>query len=244
MRLYTLFALASLPLLAACQFLGLQSEPPAPQRIAWEERADGCPQERCSLVNVDTLQFAEQPQLNALIEQSLLAMTREDDSSPLPASLRDYSRAQLQKTPTGRETWLQAKLIDRHGDLAVIELSSYLYSGGAHGMPGRGFINYSLERQQALQLADLLQPGQEEAFWQAAREAHQRWLKAQKLEQDADFRYNWPFQRTANIALLGDKVQLKYPVYVLGPYAMGHPTLEIPYSRLRSVLKPQYLPKP
>jgi len=243
MRLHTLFALASLPLLGACQLLGGQPERLATQRITWEQRADNCASERCSLVNVDTLKFADQPQLDALIEQALLAMTRETPDGALPASLRDYSAALLRRAPQGRETWLQAKLIDQHHDLAVIELSSYLYSGGAHGMPGRGFLHYSLGQQRLLTLDELLLPGGADAFWLAASEAHQRWLKAQKLEQDRDFRYNWPFQRTRNVALLKDKVLLKYEVYALGPYSMGHPELEIPYSRLRHILRPEYLPR-
>ena len=242
MRFYTLFALACLPLLGACQFLGGQSDQLRPQRITWEQRADACQGEGCSLVNVDTLQFAEQPTLNTLIERALLAMTVEQAEAPLPASLLEYSAAQLQREPQGQQTWLQAKLIDQHDDLLVIELSSYLYRGGAHGMPGRAFINYSTSRQRALQTSDLLIPGGDEMFWQAASEAHQRWLREQKLEQDADFRGNWPFQPTANIALLRDKVLLKYDVYAIAPYTMGHPTLSIPYSRLRNVLRPEFLP--
>lgn len=242
MRFYTLFALACLPLLGACQFLGGQSDQLRPQRITWEQRADTCQDERCSLVNVDTLQFAEQAPLNALIEQALLAMTAEQAEAPLPASLRDYSQAQLQREPQGQETWLQAKLIDQHDDLLVIELSSYLYRGGAHGMPGRAFLNYSVNSQRALQPSELLLPGGEATFWQAASEAHQRWLREQKLEQDSEFRDKWPFERTANIALLKDKVLLKYDVYAIAPYSMGHPTLSIPYSRLRKVLRPELLP--
>ncbi|MNJ66294.1 hypothetical protein D3C77_623590 [compost metagenome] len=125
----------------------------------------------------------------------------------------------------------------------VIELSSYLYRGGAHGMPGRAFINYSLSRQHALQPSDLLLPGSEETFWQAAREAHQRWLREQEFEQDVELRNKWPFERTANIALLKDKVLLKYDVYTIAPYSMGHPTLSIPYNRLRKVLRPEFLPE-
>ena len=243
MRLFRLFALASLPLLGACQSFGLSSASAAPQRIAWEEHAAGCQGERCSLVNVDTLKFAAQPRLNALIEQALLAMTAGSLAGPAPASLRDYAQVLLREAPQGHETWLQAKLIDRHDDLAVIELSSYLYSGGAHGLPGRGFINYSLASQRALQLADVLIPGGNEPFWQAASEAHQRWLQAQGLDKDGEFRSNWPFKPTANVALLKDKVLLKYDSYAIAPYVMGHPTLEIPYSRLRNILKQQYLPQ-
>lgn len=242
MRPLSLLALACLPLLGACQWLAPQPPAPAVRPVAWEQRAADCAGERCSLVNVETLRIPEEPRLEALIEQRLLAMTASDDGSTPPASLRAYADALLASAREGRETWLQAKLVDRHGDLLVIELSSYLYSGGAHGMPGRGFINYSLRRQRALQLDDLLLPGREDAFWDAAREARRDWLRAQQLDGDRDFQASWPFVPTANLALLHDRLQLKYDVYALAPYAMGHPTLEIPYPRLQGVLRPEFLP--
>ena len=120
------------------------------------------------------------------------------------------------------------------------ELSSYLYTGGAHGRPGRGFINYDREQDRELELADVLLPGKEGAFWRAAAQAHQHWLLAN--EHDAEFSRQWPFQRTANVALLRDKVLLKYDVYSIAPYSSGHPELEIPYSELSGILKPVYLP--
>ncbi|MCQ4346293.1 RsiV family protein [Pseudomonas stutzeri] len=243
MPIYRLFALACLPLLGACQLLGGHAAPTQPQRIAWEQRAEDCRKQRCSLVNVDTLRFADQPALDRLIEQALLAMTREETDAPLPASLRAHGDELLRRQPEGWETWLQAKLLDRHDELLVIELSSYLYRGGAHGQPGRGFLNYSTRLERALQLADLLQPGQEAAFWQAAGEAHRRWLAALPIDDREEFLRDWPFQPTDNVALLGDRVLLKYDVYALAPYAMGHPSLEIPYDRLRQILKPEYLPR-
>ena len=95
MRPLPLFALACLPLLGACQWLAPQPAPPAVQKIAWEQRAEGCRSERCSLVNVETLRISDAPALDALIERALLAMTRETDGQPLPASLRGYADALL-----------------------------------------------------------------------------------------------------------------------------------------------------
>lgn len=65
----------------------------------------------------------------------------------------------------------------------IIELSSYLFTGGAHGMPGRGFINYDRRQHKVLSLQDMLVPGQEEAFWKQAELAHKAWLLANKLDQ-------------------------------------------------------------
>ncbi|MCQ4249262.1 DUF3298 and DUF4163 domain-containing protein [Pseudomonas stutzeri] len=228
-------------LLGACQHF--RGEPPVEVRqVISEQRPTGCAEqdERCPLVNIDTQLFADEPALNALIDARLRKMTVNSPDAEVPATLEGYQQAFLRNAEPGWSSYLQSKLIDQHGSLLVIELSSYLYTGGAHGMPGRGFINYDREQDRELGLADVLLPGKEGAFWRAAAKAHQRWLLAN--QHDAKFARQWPFVRTANVALLHDKVLLKYDVYSIAPYSSGHPELEIPYTELRAIVKPEYLP--
>ncbi|PTT87776.1 DUF3298 domain-containing protein, partial [Pseudomonas sp. HMWF005] len=129
-----------------------------------------------------------------------------------------------------------------HDGLVIIELSSYLDTGGAHGTPGRGFINYSRQQHKVLNLSDMLLPGQEEAFWKAAQVAHNSWLISTKLDQEAEFVKNWPFVKTPNVALTYGGVILKYDVSTLAPYALGHVELKIPYPRLNGIVKPELFP--
>ena len=185
-------------LLGACQHF--RGEPPVEVRqVISEQRPTGCAEqdERCPLVNIDTQLFADEPALNALIDARLRKMTVNSPDAEVPATLEGYQQAFLRNAEPGWSSYLQSKLIDQHGSLLVIELSSYLYTGGAHGMPGRGFINYDREQDRELGLADVL---------------------------------------------LRDKVLLKYDVYSIAPYSSGHPELEIPYTELRAIVKPEYLP--
>lgn len=228
-------------LISACQHFG--GEPPIEVRqVVSEQRPAGCPEtdERCPLVNIDTQLFASEPALNALIDQRLRRMTINSPDATIPATLESYQEDFLRGAEPGWSSYLQAKLREQHGSLLVVELSSYLHTGGAHGMPGRGFINYDRDQDRELKLVDVLLPGKEGAFWRAAAKAHQQWLLANP--QDADVHRQWPFQQTANVALLRDKVLLKYDVYSIAPYSSGHPELEIPYGELNGILKPAYLP--
>lgn len=236
------FALIALSLLlSACQHFGGE-RPVEVRQIVSEQRPAGCPEQDdgCPLVNIDTQLFADEPALNALIDQRLRKMTVNSPDAEVPATLEGYQQDFLRDAERGWSSYLQAKLRDQHGALLVVELSSYLYTGGAHGMPGRGFINYDRDQDRELELADILLPGKEGAFWRAAAQAHQRWLVAN--QHDVAFSRQWPFQRTANVALLSDKVLLKYDVYSIAPYSSGHPELEIPYQELATILKPAYLP--
>lgn len=232
--------LVSFTLLSACQLLPFGDQA-SHERQAWEQRPSGCQGEACPLVNIDTLHFPDEPVLNRLIERRLLEMTRLHASDPLPASLQDYQRSYLRSAEPEQTSYLQAQVREQHGGLIVIELSSYQYTGGAHGLPGRGFIIYERRGDRELQLADLLLPGQEPAFWALAAEAHQRWLVEKGHAQDKEFIAFWQFQPTRNIALLSDRVLLKYDVYSIAPYASGHPELSIPKETLRGILKPKYL---
>jgi hypothetical protein len=44
------------------------------------------------------------------------------------------------------------------------------------------------------------------------------------------------------VALTYGGVILKYPTTTIAPYALGHVELQIPYSRLEGILKPELVP--
>ncbi|WPO99555.1 RsiV family protein [Pseudomonas sp. HR96] len=245
MSFYKLTALACAALtLGACSSLFQPDlhKPLQAKRDAWEHIKPGCSiGADCPLVNIDTLHFPDEPQLDALVQQRLLQMTRNAPNAPVAPTLQAYEAQFLSKADSRYSSYLQAKVREQHDGLVIIELSSYLDEGGAHGTPGRGFINWSRQQHKALTLQDMLLPGQEEAFWKAAEEAHRGWLKT-VTEQGPNFARDWPFQKTPNIALTYGGVILKYDVYSIAPYAMGHPEIKIDYPRLNGVIKPQLFP--
>lgn len=229
-------SLALTVLISGCVHLGTE-RPIEPRQVIIEQRASNCSEidESCPLVNIDTQVFADEPALNVMIDLRLREMTANSPNATVPASLDRYKQQFLANAERGWSSYLQAKLTDQYDSMLVVELSSYLFTGGAHGMPGRGFINYDRVQDRELKLADVLLPGKEGAFWRVAAKAHQQWLFANG--HDADFSRQWPFQQTANVALLHDKVLLKYDVYSIAPYSSGHPILEIPYEALGGILR-------
>jgi len=52
----------------------------------------------------------------------------------------------------------------------------------------------------------------------------------------------WPFQPAQNIALTDQGLLVKYNPYEVAPYSFGQPELLLPYSELRGILRPDYLP--
>lgn len=111
-------------------------------------------------------------------------------------------------------------------------------------MPGRGFINYSRKLDKVLTLQDMLVPGQEDTFWKTVEESHRAWLISVGMDKDAEFIKTWPFKQSPHVALTYGAVVVKYEVYTIAPYSMGHVELKIPYPRLNGVLKPELFPRP
>ncbi len=250
MRLPQLLSLSCLPLLAACQWSSallpgqllpaMHGEPQPAQTINWERQAL-CGRTDCTLVNVATLHYPDDPQLDALINQALLQLAGAPPQASSNNPLELFTDQLFQRQPVGREVWLQAKQVAQRNDLLTIELSSYVKTG-EKGWPGRSFIHYSRPQGRSLQPSELFVPGQEFAFWNVARKAHLGWLQRERLLERPGFVQQWPFRRTQNLALLDDRLRLKYEVNSLAPLQMGHPVLDIPYSELEGVLRPEFMP--
>lgn len=230
--------------LGACQSLFQPSylKPLDTTADASEQIKPGCSSPDCPLVNIDTVHFPSEPQLDQIVEKRLLQMARTSPGQAMPATLGAYRDQFLRESPDRNSMYLQAKVREQHDGLVIVEVSSYLDTGTAHGEPGRGFINYSRVLHKELSLTDMLLPGQEDAFWKTAKVAHNNWLINSQMDRDPEFVKNWPFQKTPNVALTGNGVVLKYNVTTIAPYALGLIEMTIPYARLTGVIKPELVP--
>ena len=136
-------------LLAGCQSLLSPAQQPLPTSTQrWEHRSTGCTGTECPLVNIDLQLPTGLPELNARIERELLQLTTELPSDPPPVSLARYEQDFLATAKPGWTSYLQAKVLQQHDRVVVIELSSYRFTGGAHGIPGRAYLNYDRHPEQ------------------------------------------------------------------------------------------------
>ncbi|GAB7530759.1 RsiV family protein [Pseudomonas sp. 3A(2025)] len=245
MSLSKIAALACLAVtLGACQslFTPNMRAPLQVEREAWEQIKPGCSSDDCPLVNIDTVHFPAEPRLDAIVQKNLLQMAGSEAGTAPAATLKAYEQQFLSSAQGRNSSYLQAKVREQHDGIVVIELSSYLDTGGAHGDPGRAVFSYSRQQQKVLTLADMVVPGKEAEFWDKAQLAHQAWMTSTKVNEDPEFIKTWPFKRTPNVALTYGAVILKYPVTTIAPYAMGHIELKIPYPQLNGVIKPELFP--
>lgn len=215
------------------------------QRIS--QTAAHCKGEHCPTVNIEWLQFSDQDALNQAIESQLINMLQgshpdTERHHSLTAITEQFIEDADELPTSAHQGWqlqASAQVVNQHGQLLTVALSSYEFTGGAHGMPMERFLHWDLANNQPLTLAELLVDGQQQAFWQQAQEAHDAWLNQQRL--DEDFRDSWPFELSDEFYFQYGQLLLHYNVYSIAPYAMGAQTLAVPVSRLQGIIKDEYL---
>ena len=127
-------------------------------------------------------------------------------------------------------------------DFEMFEIDSYVFTGGAHGMPYSEYLVFDQKTKKQIQLADMLQSGKKSRFKALAYDAYKDWVKT--VDKDvASYEKNWPFTLSDNVTLTDKGVDIRYQHYSIGPYAYGMPVLSIPYSKLGGIIKPQFIPK-
>lgn len=216
-----------------------------------EFRAPECGRgDDCTSVAITREVFAGQSALNQAIQQQLLQQLQgngDESGTAASGSLEDVAKAFIaeaaQAADVSAAQWglsAEAKTLNRRGNLLTVEISTYIYSGGAHGMPATHWLNWELAEKKQVRLNEIIKAGNENAFWNLAEIAHKDWLEQQKV--DKDFKNNWPFLRSDDFRLSDTGVVLLYGVYTLGPYSMGSVELLIPWEKLHGVIAAAYLP--
>ncbi|REC95194.1 RsiV family protein [Kushneria indalinina] len=218
--------------------------------------APDCEGDDCASIEIHMIEFDNAPELSRQLEQRLVRMGNPVsdsgiDEDNLPSTVDTYAEGFFDQSARANEDTdnsshyyasLEAEEVSRHDDLLILELKSHVMTGGAHGMPGTDYMVIDETTRQVVTLDDMLEEGQKPAFEAALKDAWQDWQENSEVGQTLD-PINWPFSPSDNAAPLEDAMAVTYNVYDLGPYAIGQPTLTIPYSELEGVLKPRFVPE-
>ena len=127
-------------------------------------------------------------------------------------------------------------------DFETFEISSYVFTGGAHGMPYSEYLVFDQKTKKQIKLADMLQSGKKPQFKALAYNAYKDWVKT--VDKDVkNYEKNWPFTLSDNVTLTDKGIDIRYQHYAIAPYAYGMPVLSIPYSKLSGIIQPRFIPK-
>ncbi len=215
------------------------------QAVKWEHKKPGCEGD-CPTVKLDSIVFPGIARLTELVDHALAVMTGVGSSGAPPyATIKEYE-AYFWKTAAPRDsTLLAAKTRYRNKYLTVVELNTWQYfTGAAHGISATQFLNWDNATGKVLGLANVLENGKQDAYLAALKEVHAQWLATNPDAMNDPAAYNrlWPFQASSNFAFTDGGLLVKYDSYQIAPYSSGQPELLIPYSRLRGILRPEFIP--
>jgi len=204
-----------------------------------------CQAGRCGQLTIRTVSFAGYPEMTQFIDMALSSMAFLDsDHVPPYRGLAQLSTFFKATSKSADEIVLQAKVVRHDPALVVVALSSYIFQGGAHGISAVQYINWFPVRNHVASLETMLIPGALPKFVDALREQHAQWLLRSKEAIGPDlkaFERAWPFKPTDNAALMPDGLRVTYDRYVIAPGSFGEPSITVPYSALKGILRPNYL---
>ena len=203
-----------------------------------------CKGSDCPSITLKRLSFDGYDRFNAFLETSLVNMAQvETNQAKVFRNLADLS-SHFWKTAENRyEIVLGTSVKRATPEIVVIALDSYIFSGGAHGMSTMQYINWLPKLDRIVTLEEMLLPGQLKAFEAVLRKQHRRWLETNEFAKadQASYEKMWPFQFSDNAALLDSGIAITYDPYMLGPYALGMPTIAVPFAELKGIVNPALL---
>lgn len=213
---------------------------------------DNCPEIEVKYLNtnhgwINTLTNAR---INNLVVNSKptesASITKKSSSAEVKAAIDGFVNSQFSDLPQDSvfvyNLMVTPEYLGHVNDFEVFEINSYVFTGGAHGMPYSEYLIFDQQSKKQIQLADMLQPNKKPRFKALAYDAYKKWVKT--VDNDVkNYEKNWPFTLSDNVTLTDKGVDIRYQHYSISPYAYGMPVLSIPYEKLGGIIKPRFIPK-
>ncbi|QEC75146.1 RsiV family protein [Mucilaginibacter ginsenosidivorax] len=196
-----------------------------------------------TVVKASYVVFDGQPRLNDSIMQKLSGIFTNGNAdikylhntSKFLLAYADY----LKKHP-GWIVSAYAKVLMQDSSITTLEVSGYTYQGGAHGSSGTYFINWNTKANKSITLNDLFIDGYADKLKAVAERIFRKDEKLSdtaSLARDYFFKDN-KFALNDNFSVTPIGLKFIYNQYEIKPYAAGITELFIPYSQIKTLLRP------
>jgi hypothetical protein len=124
--------------------------------------------------------------------------------------------------------------------LVTLEVGGYTYQGGAHGATAIVFINWDSKANKSISLNTIFNAGYQSKLTGIAETIFRKDEKLSNTSSFADdyFFKDDKFALNDNFTITPLGIRFLYNEYEIKPYAAGTTNLFIPYSQIKSLLRP------
>lgn len=216
----------------------------------FKERAADCGDKTdsdCTVVKFKYPDFKGQKALNDTVIGKLLNMFQlgEKPDTSLSSLTKTFMANYLGSKRDGAASMIYSldayiKVIRQDSSLTTLESGGYIFTGGAHPSSYTGFTNWNTKANKNINLTDLINTNSLEKLSDIAEGIFR---KNEKLSDTASLAINYFFKDNKfalndNFLITPEGLRFFYNQYEIKPYAAGTTELIIPYSKIKSLLRP------
>ncbi|MGY3212177.1 DUF3298 domain-containing protein [Mucilaginibacter sp. HD30] len=204
----------------------------------------------CSVASIIYPRFKNEKALTDAITQKLISSGFNNPDKKRDTSLHSFAEDFIagyvkdnpkQYSPEMFYTLnLKAMVVRQDSSLTTLQLEGYTYEGGAHGASSTTFINWNPKSKSNITLAAVLTDDYYAKLTAVADTIFRRQEQlsdTSSLARDYFFKDN-KFALNDNYMFTPIGIRFLYNQYEIKPYAAGTTDLFVPYTRIRSLLRP------
>jgi hypothetical protein len=211
------------------------------------DEKDGCAHAEFRYVEVEGGPEAARDRINAAIHEYLMSRSSDGrQSTPVQYAkglLQEYEKARAEGRGPADSRWTLSKtvrVLRDAGPVFSLECESWSFTGGAHPLAGKTYLNFDPATGEKLTLASVLNEGTIPKL-RAIAEKHFRTERGVAADADlSEAGFHFPDDRFAlndNYGIGTDSLMFYYAPYEIAPYVYGPTEIRIPFSEFRELLQ-------
>ncbi|CAA6809007.1 MAG: Unknown protein [uncultured Sulfurovum sp.] len=199
-----------------------------------QKEVDFCMETKTEYPKVSSTNKTLEKHLRQAIEKEL-----KTQNSPKSHVLKEIKEGNV-ASAMGHESSLNIKVLSATDKTFTLEGAFYAYLGGAHGMGNTIFINYDSKTGKEIGLKDVFVPNYQKKLKEIVEQEYRiqnHITQSDSLKEKLDW-FDNKFLLAKAIGFGEDGLHLAYNAYEIKAYAYGTTNIIVPYTVLKSLIKP------
>ncbi len=176
--------------------------------------------------NAEKLEFSSSPEENFKTLINAITPAYREEGLKLKSEMEEMSYI------LNYELTKSSKILYNKNNILIIEIESYVYAGGAHGLENMQYLHFDMNTGELFGLEQIFGADSKQKIASLIVEKSEEMKKDENsvLFEDAKAELN------ENFYFDKEKFCFVYNPYEIGPYAAGYITIEIPIEKLQSLI--------